>query len=325
MKILAVLFCCVSCAWGSNSRDLIFGSLERSTELQREGKFAEAETVLRAALKQAEHSKDSENVGLTLSYLGNLLYRLPGRADEARASLSRAIRVWISAGNEPNPRLIRTARDLIAIFRESGDASSANRFWTKVLQPMLSRVNNDTLEFAGLLEQQGMIYVIGKQYGKAEALLTQAIEIRDRLSMPDSEELALTLANRASMRVLVHRPDEALVDLTRSLMILQRTSSVPDLSTAKVLANMGVAYFESHRIAEADFQFNRSLLILAQLPTSTGEAGILKSYAVVLRKSGRKIEARQLDSRANSILQRLASEKQGHSIDASELSLSPTK
>lgn len=145
MKILAALFFFGIFAWGLDSRDLILGSLERSAELQREGRFTEAETVLRAALKEAEHSKDSENLGLTLSYLGNLLYRLPGRADEARASLSRAIRVWISAGDEPNPRLIRTARDLIAIFRESGDASSADRFWTKVLQPMLRRVKYDTV------------------------------------------------------------------------------------------------------------------------------------------------------------------------------------
>src|SRR5579863_2483730 len=72
--------------------------------------------------------------------------------------------------------------------------------------------------------------------------------------------------------------------------------------------NMGLAYFEQHRYAEADLQFSRALRILGQWPESTNEAGILKSYAAVLRKSGRKNEARQMELRANAILQKFAAE-----------------
>jgi len=88
---------------------------------------------------------------------------------------------------------------------------------------------------------------------------------------------------------------------------------------------MGLAYFEQHRYAEADLQFSRALRILGQWPESTNEAGILKSYAAVLRKSGRKNEARQMELRANAILQKFAAEPREQRIDASELSLAPKK
>ncbi len=321
MRTLTVLVCWGICAWGSPSIDPIRALLDRSTELQRENKFTEAETVLRAAIKLAENTGDSENAGLALSHLGNL-YSLLGQADEARVSLSRAIRIWMSNGDEPNNRLIRTAGDLMLIYRDSGDAASADRFWTKTLQPMLSRVDSDTIEFAGLLEQHGMVYVIAKRYGKAEPLLTRAIAIREQKE-PGSEDLAVALTNRAAMRLLLHRPGEALTDLDRALAIVEKAGAGADSGTAIVIGNMGVAYFEQHRYAEADLQFSRALRILAQWPVSTHGAEILKSYAKLLQKSGRKGEARQMELRVSAILQKLAAEPREERIDASELALSP--
>jgi tetratricopeptide (TPR) repeat protein len=284
----------------------------------------EAETVLRIAIQQAENSGDSENVGLGLSHLGNL-YRLQGRADEARVSLARAIRIWMSNSDEPNPRLIRTAGDLLLIYKDSGDAASAARFWTKTLQPMLSRVDIDTIEFAGLLEQHGLVYLIAKRYGNAEPLLTRAIAIREQKGEPDSEELAIALANRAAMRIVLHRPGDALSDMAKALAILERISEDADPGAAILIGNLGVAYFEKHRFAEADVQFRRALQILAQWPASANEADILKSYAKLLQKSGRKGEARQMELRANAIVQKFAAEPREQRIDVSEFALSPKK
>lgn len=324
MRTLTVLACWGICAWGSPSFDTTRALLDRSTELQRENKFTEAETVLQAAIKQAESAGDLENVGLALSYLGNL-YNLQGRTDEARVSLARAIRIWMSNGDEPNPRLIRAAGDLILIYRDSGDAESATRFWTKTLQPMLSHVDSETIEFAGLLEQRSMVYLIAKRYVKAEPLLTRAIAIREQKGEPDSDELAIVLTNRAAIRILLHRPDDAIADLAKALAILEKTGRTADPGAGIVIGNMGISYFEQHRFVEADLQFSRALGIFAQWPASTREADILKSYAKLLRKSGRKGEARQMELRANAILQKFVAEPREQRIDASEFTLSPKK
>lgn len=322
MRKLAALLCWGIYAWGAS--DSIRALLDRATELEREKNFAEAETILRTALQEAENTKDAENVGFALSRLGDL-YNLQGRADEARAFLTRAIHAWISNGDAPNPRLIRAAGDLMMIYNDSGDAASAAGFWTKTLQPMLSRVGPDTIESAELLEQHSMVYVIAKRYGKAEPLLTGAIEILERKAEQGQEELAIVLTNRAAIRIRLRNPGEAIADLAEALSILEKTGQAADPGTGFVIGKMGVAYSDMRRFDQADLQFSRAIRILAQWPASIQEADILKSYATLLQKTGRKREAREMDLRAKVVLDEIAGKPRGERIDASEFSLSPKK
>ena len=322
MRAIAILACCWICAWGAQTSDPIRALLNRSDQFLRDNKFIEAEAALRAAMKQAESTGDWENVGLALSYLGNL-YNLQGRLDEARVALARAIHLWIGNGDGPNPTLIRTAGDLMMIYRDLGDAGSAARFWTKTLQPMLSRVQSDTIEFAGLLEQHGMVDLIAKRYEKAEPFLARAIAIREQNE--ENDDLAIALANRAAVRIILHRPDDALADLAAALAIVERRGEAADAGTGILIGNMGIAYFEKRSFAEADVQFSRALRILAQWPASTHEVDILKCYAKLLRKLGRKSEAHQMEFEATTISQTLVTEAREQRIDASELALSSRK
>ena len=324
MRTLAALVCLGTCAWGASSPGSILVLLDRSSELEREKNFSEAALVLRAALKQAEDSKDAENAGLALSRLGNL-YNLQGRAGEARAFLARAIRTWMNNGDAPSPRLIRAAGDLLMIYNDSADAASAASFWKQTLQPMLNRVNPDTIEFAELLEQHSMVFVIAKRYGKAEPLLTGAIEILRRKGEQEREELAIALTNRAAIRIRLRHPEEALTDLAGALSILEKTGQAADPGAGIVIGKMGVAYSEIHRFAEADLQFSRAITILVQWPASIQEAAIFKSYANLLQKTRRKREAHQMDLRAKAVLEEIAAKPAGERIDATEFSLSPRK
>ena len=119
------------------------------------------------------------------------------------------------------------------------------------------------------------------------------------------------------------RPEAALGHFEHSLEILDGASEPIILS--KVLVNLGNAFAELRRYAEADRALARARAIVERTlgPQDPVLALALRSHAPVLRKLGRKSEAKQADRIAKAILQaRPPKPMRAHTVDVTELAKS---
>jgi tetratricopeptide (TPR) repeat protein len=290
--------------------------LTHSDELSRQGKYAESEAILLTALREAQRTPGSATMSALISNNLGYLYHSLGRCDDARTFLLRAARLWRDAGDSLH--LIRAGNNLISVYVECGDAAGAVRFWRAVMEPMLPSMGPDSTERAALLAEGGAVELASRQDRKAETLLSDAIAIFERIKNVNTNDLALSLSNRATARAYLGRPDEALADATRAVTLLEHRDVDP-LLIATIRNNVGLASYLTGHPAEADQSFKEALASLAQTPDCASTVPLLRNYAVVLRKTGRGKEAKALEQRANAIARGNPTSNHRYTVDASEI------
>jgi tetratricopeptide (TPR) repeat protein len=138
------------------------------------------------------------------------------------------------------------------------------------------------------------VYKDRKQYQLAEPLVRRAMQILDLTAGPGSREAAAALNTLAVLHAELGDFDTAERYLRRA--IARRQDWPPDVSTATVQYNMGKVLLETGRAAEAEDWLFRALELRSRLlgPQHPATRLSLEAYADLLRRTGRKEEARRI-------------------------------
>jgi len=138
------------------------------------------------------------------------------------------------------------------------------------------------------------VYKDRKQYQLAEPLVRRAMQIFDLTASPGSREATAALNTLAVLHAELGDFDTAERYLRSA--IARRQDSPPDVSTATAQYNLGKILFETGHAAEAEDWLFRALELRSRLlgPQHPATRLSLEAYANLLRRTGRKEEARRI-------------------------------
>ena len=140
----------------------------------------------------------------------------------------------------------------------------------------------------------GQVLFLRRDYRGAEAAQLQALVLFE-----ESKSLqAVALNDLAVLYQAKHNDAKAAESLERAVALLG-----PGQARARMLCNLGVLRWKAGRKAEAESGFKQALREMEEAVGSQHpDVGrILEEYSVVLKKSGRVVESRDMQTRAKGI------------------------
>jgi tetratricopeptide (TPR) repeat protein len=227
-----------------------------------------------------------------LNHIGHL-YFLQGQYLQARPFFQRALKIYELKGDSNETAIL--LNNVGVVGAQLGDFSAAQKAFEKAAEfydgqhpadPGLGVVLNN---FAQLAEGVGNL-------GEAVAIAGRAISLLER-SKP-SEDLAMSLTLVGRFRIAQGDLGGAEVALEHSLRCLQQIGDGESVVEAAALRHLAKLYAATHRQREAEPLFKRAIQIDERLLTANdpGLIAVMKDYAVFLRATKRKHEAKRIEA-----------------------------
>src|SRR5579871_1810868 len=110
-------------------------AMRQGQALQKQGRFAEAETQFQSALRQAQQLPGGEDLeAITLSDLASVELDL-GQLESAVQHCERAIALLTHTAGKSDPRVQTLRAELAAFYLESGQTGTAKRLLRGITSP----------------------------------------------------------------------------------------------------------------------------------------------------------------------------------------------
>jgi tetratricopeptide (TPR) repeat protein len=257
----------------TDPRELLAFHMQRGRLAFQEGRWLNAETSLRAALKAAEYfGLQNPFVAVALYFLGSTQQKQDRPAD-AEPLFQRALAIL---DVQPTIEDLELAaihglilNDLAIIYASGG--STATR----------PSANQDRLH-------------------EAERLFQRALAIREK---SDRSQVGRTLGNLTQVYIDLGRWNEAAVWAQRAVSFFEQAGPESSGTAILELDRLAEIYLHEGRLAEAEPLIRRIVSYYEQNvgPNWLGIATRLESYAVALRKADRGADARKAETQARKI------------------------
>jgi tetratricopeptide (TPR) repeat protein len=211
------------------------------TLLAREGRSADAEENLRAALERQKklYGETHPAVARTLKDLaravadrGDLNAAIP--LMERAVAMQRALR-----GSEPHPDLAEVLNDMGTLLWQQGDVAGCEKFFRESLAMNRKLLGEKHPEIANGLENVAMSIQDKGDLAGAEKLYRQSLEMRRELQGEHHPEVGRTLLNLASLQYDRGETREALTNMREVLGIYRKAYPPDHPETARVLNVIG--------------------------------------------------------------------------------------
>ncbi len=203
--------------------------------------------------------------------------------------------------NPPDPRLVDVLVALGTMAQAEKRDDLAANFYPRALKAAEALRPTDNTRLRNALVHAGIFYSGHEQTPEALPLLQRAAAISERLE--DREYHAIDLDNLALAHQNLKQYLEASELQLRALKVTNELKSGQYLSGTKgtILHNLGSSYVELGRYKDAEKYFKESIAVLTSVgrevePWRVNTAK--KSYADLLRRTGRTEEAKKLEAPA---------------------------
>jgi tetratricopeptide (TPR) repeat protein len=260
------------------------GLYQSGEEKLRRGMAEEASRDLRQSLRGAEVDNVSpvEMAGI-LDALGRSRFRA-SKYREAADYFEKALRLADRPGDRA-PGLVNAAQ----AYRELGEYRKSEMY----VREALEAAPGD----ARIWQLLGSVLIKSRQYAEAEAAERKA------LALGNASIAAVAWSDLAVMEEAKGHPADAAAHLRHAI-----DSSAPGHGRGRLLVNLGLLEHRARREAEAAGHLREAIgeleAVLGKAHPDLAQA--LDSYAEVLRRAGRKPEAREASERAREIRSTLA-------------------
>lgn len=199
---------------------------------------------------------------------------------------------------------------LVGMFRVSDPGESlGNRITARELldrgaERLKTELAAQPLRRARLADAIGQTYQRLGLYNQAEALLSEALELRRRHLGPESAEVGISLFHLGALRLITFGETEKL--LTESVRILEKKAP-NDRELAGALNGLGTFYGRKGDAQRAEPLFRRALALRIRLlgPEDPAVAATLNNLAITASGAGRKKESEELFLRGLAIREKV--------------------
>jgi CHAT domain-containing protein/Flp pilus assembly protein TadD len=268
------------------------GDTKSLSDLEHQGKYAEALELYKANLKQARESGQKAQEGQALRGIG-IISLLMGNYDETIKNYNEALQVF---------RGLRMPAEEAQVLNSIGvaygdtsqykDALAAFEASLKIVQS-----TGDQATEAQVLNNMGIAYKDMGRYTEALQKYETSLKIAQQIS--DEPTQAQVLNNIALIRKLMGRYEEALQTYEAALKVFRaRHMKAEEL---RALLGKGSVYAEMDKLEAALEQYQESLKVAQAIEDKGGEGWVQRSIAAADVKLGKYEEALQACQRALSI------------------------
>lgn len=236
--------------------------LQQGVELRKQARFAEAEAVYTAAIRDLEQRHELDYpVGTEILDLLGSLQAAAHHYDSARATFLRSLAIREQALGPAHP------------------------------------------EVGLLLTAIAMTHHLQGRNGIAESMYRRALGIVQKTLAPDDSLTAMVQLALGKLVFSERRNTEAEELLEKAVPVFQLTPKFK-LQLAQTLTCLADAYQMDGRYNRADALYRRVLRLVEEDPTLKTEEIMLglRHYTVMLRRTRRKAEARQLQEQMKTLL-----------------------
>ncbi|MGP8247705.1 MAG: tetratricopeptide repeat protein [Bryobacteraceae bacterium] len=317
---LVVCLCSINCVLGA---DQAAGQWEPKMAAARDqlshAAYGEAVETLRQALAVAETfgPRDARRwvTRDTLASTDEALSRL----DEAESQYRTALDEIQTANGKDNGDYAVVEAHLASVLGLRGRLHQAEVLVRDALARQARFFSADSGRLAGARNFLAEILVGQHRYLEAEDQLNLALPVFER--QPSQAMTAVVFNNFAIIRHYQRHDAEARQMLERSIEILRRDLAPNHPLLGRACHNLASMDFITGRREEAGPLYRRALDCLQHLgPSHPVYLAVLADYALFLRRTGHKAEARSVEARVKSALAKSPSiPARGMSVDVSSL------
>lgn len=271
--------------------------LAEGRNLRAVGRYAEAENIFTALLRKSEQpgresvfaSRVLDELALTEQDLGNFV--------AAEKLLTRSLAILRNPAVEAH---------LGEVYLEEGRMREAEPLFRHVLEARQNAPESDPADTAVALADLAAVYKNTGKLGRSEALLRQALAILEGDLGPDHPMLSVALGPLGSVLTCERKYQEALSLTERSWRILRQDPRVPEPDRINTMSALATLYSLTGRFGEAE-TYGREAVAKAETiygPEHYRLGWHLANYAAILKRMGRKDEAKAVKQRSAAILAR---------------------
>jgi tetratricopeptide (TPR) repeat protein len=289
---------------------------------QEQGRFAEAETAFRQALRSWETLPDatSEEIAATLNGLGNLL-RVEGHYLEAEGLLRRAISLEEMAGEPARLDLAFTLNSLGALYCNVREPRRAMPLLKRGLEIREQILGSNHPLVAASLDNLAEALIHQHRLDQAEALYRRSLSILEIHGDPST--LAMTRCKLGDLYFRRRRNlPEAETLYRQALPAWKQAPERDHPQIGLVLTGLAEVYIAQRRYPEAEPLLKQALEIQEKAlgPDHPQVARVLLDYASLLHKQHSPREAAPLEKRAKKIMEAFNRKEPGlGTVDVSTL------
>ncbi|QFZ19958.1 FxSxx-COOH system tetratricopeptide repeat protein [Saccharothrix syringae] len=283
---------------------------QAGTYLLRTGQLADAEVLLRRALRAGEevHGPDRPELARLLNNLGNAVSE-SGRPAEARPLLERALAIGEAALGLHHPEVAVPLNNLGLVLRDLGRPDEALPLHERALAVTEARYGSGHPLVAARLNALGLVLGDLGRGREAIALHERALAVTEAGHGIDHPDVAVALSTLGLAMRDIGRLDDARCLLARALAASEAAHGADHPEVATALSNLGLVLRDlgpspdSRTLREARPLLERALAITeaAYGPGHPKTAVRLNDLGLLLRSLGQPKEALPLHSRALAI------------------------
>lgn len=266
--------------------------------LRQDKRLVEAEQMIRASIALREAAQPVDLVSLAGSYQALAIICFDQRKiGEAESAARKAIDFSTRARGPTHLEVARLNLWFGRSMFEAGRYRDAEEPVRAAVDIFTNSAN--VLELTGAQVLLSAVYRYLHRFAEAEALVRQALELREKNTPPDSPYIADALFNLAAVLRWQHRYAEAEPLLRRSLAIREKLYGVDNRDVLADMNALALALDGMGRSVEAEPLFRRTLAgrekILGQIHEEVADT--LMSLVWSLRRQGRFAEATEIAQR----------------------------
>lgn len=287
-------------------------AMRAASELEQQGKYAEASAMMSAVLETAERlGVRGARAAIILNNMASL-HQDTGRYAESEKHYKRALRILEKDSGADPALVVTTVNNLALLYYDARRYGDSERLLARY-RPAVERLGPDAPETWTFMTNLATCDLARRRFPEAEAGYKQVISAVGRNHGPDLA-LAPSLTHLGILYAATGRYREALGHLERSLDICRRSFGDGHPETLRPLLTISRAYARSGQLPESE-RFAKEALAIAVRALGTEHpltGRVLSNYAFVLRRSGRKAEAKKLEEQARVIQEKTARDNPAH-------------
>lgn len=216
--------------------------------LDREGRYAQAEAMLRAGLAMRTHVFGPTHplVGLSQDGLGTVLLD-KGKLADAETYLLTALQNHLKSVG-PSHRYVASDDELLGeLYERTGELAKAEMFYRRSLALRKKLFGEDSAPSAAVMRNLGRLLVKEGRFNEAWPLLQQALAIAQKTDGEDSPPAAAVLIEVGRLELAEHADDGAAATLGKALEELRSKAPNEQPAIATTLELLGQAQRKEQR------------------------------------------------------------------------------
>lgn len=211
-----------------------------------QGKFDEAENLLKSAIENAEKDRYSRSdLSIHLTTLSNIYY-IKNRLDDSLITIQRALQIQQATLRKDHPLIATSKLILASIYTNRRQTEMAEKIFLEVLAIYNHAPDQNQANIALVQQNLGWFYARGQQFEKSDAAYGIALKIYKRMYTFDHSNLAVLYAGMGELDLYRENYTEAERLATLSLNMLNKLfgpqsqgSASPHTTLARILTLKG--------------------------------------------------------------------------------------